>query len=112
MAAADITLARNPAVIESDTTGAIITKVAAFDGANVVSRALSGLLMNHGPNDLYLLFSVSDTPAVLADVATDNGQGQLECILPVNGEIKWLPHYGSAAHKCAVGTAVLTWRPE
>lgn len=105
MAAADITIIESPATIEGDTTGAIITKSTAFP-------QMSGFLRNHGPSDVYCLVSVTTAAAVLANVATTGAQAQLQVPLPVGGVLPWLKHYGSIAHKCKAGTAVMSWIPD
>jgi len=113
MAAADITLAENACSIESDGTGAVISKPGI--GGNVSTPDLSsmwGYLRNHGNADVWCLISITSTKAVLASVATTGAQAQLQVPLPAGGTLPWLSHYKSIAHKTAGGTATLSWTPE
>lgn len=102
MASAAITIVESPATIESDTTEAVITK-------DTNLPALRGVLRNHGSADVYCVVSVTSTPA--SSVATTGAQAQLQFPLPAGGEVQWLKHYQSLAHKTAAGTSVLSWLP-
>ena len=104
MAAAAITIIENPATIESDATGAVITKAL---------RNMSGYLCNLGTADVFMFASVDDrVPATTAAVAVTNAQAQQIFVLPAGASMPWLRSYNSIAHKTASGTAVLIWYPE
>lgn len=113
MAAADITLAESVCTIESDATGAVITKPGL--DSNILTPNLSsmfGYLRNHGSADVYCLVSITSTKAVLGSVVTTGAQAQLQVPLPAGGTLPWLSTYKSIAHKTAGGTATLSWTPE
>jgi hypothetical protein len=107
MASAAITLAENPATIESDTSEVVITNASGLRGG----KTFQGELRNHGPADVYCKVSVTPgTPA--ATVATTGAQAQLQIPLPAGSSIPILFHYFTIAHKTASGTAVLSWVPD
>lgn len=107
MAAAAITVVGNPATIESDTTGAVIT-----NGSLDTLPAFCGELRNHGPADVWLMISQDTrTPATTAGVVTTAAQAQNQVPLPAGALIKIKHDYRSVAHKTAAGTATLSWVP-
>lgn len=107
MAAAAITIVGNPATLESDTTGAVIT-----NGSTDQLPAFCGELRNHGPADVWVKVS-QDTrsPATAAGVVTTGAQAQNQIPLAAGDSIPIKHDYKSIAHKTAAGTAVLSWVP-
>lgn len=101
MAAAAITIVENPATIECDGTGAVITKA---------MRNLTGVLANGSSVKVWLGISVTDTAAT-APALTD-AQAQLVIGLAAGAQIDWLPHYNSIFHKTAGAAAYLYWVPK
>ena len=108
MAAANITIGGLGDRIESDTTGAIITKVS----LTLPSNTLTGYLHNLGSATVHILASAGETAAALADIQTDNGQDAGQNSIPAGGYYRVRGHLRSIAHKTAVGTAVLLWQPD
>jgi len=115
MAAAAITLAENVAEIESDTTGAVITKFGLDSGgAQIGFYFMFGRLYNLGPADVFYAVSMNNqTAAATTDVVTTipPAQVQKKGVLPAGGSIFWPKHMATFAHKTAAGTATLKWVP-
>lgn len=109
MAAAAITLADNPATIESDSTGAVITN-GSQDG---IGSSVDGYLRNHGPADVWLLISQSTvTAAAVASIVTTGAQAQGQVPLPAGSAICIREDYRTIAHKTAAGLATLSFVPD
>ena len=104
MASAAITLAGNPCTIESDTSEAVITNGSSTEG----SIRFMGELRNHGSADVWL--KIEENGAA-ASVVTTGAQAQKQLPLPAGSSIQVLKSYSSIAHKCAAGTATLSWMP-
>lgn len=102
MAVGAITIVENPATIETDSTGATITK-------STDLPRMEGVLHNHGPEDVWLSVSVSSSAPDA--VVTTGAQAQLQVPLPAGGELPWLWHYTKITHKTAGGTSTLSWKP-
>lgn len=109
MAASNITIYDYPATIESDSTGAVISK-AAHGSASLYGEF--GELRNHGDADVFLFISTdSGDPATTGDVVTTGAQGQQQVPLPAGGSVMIWKDYLTIAHKTASGTAILSWVP-
>lgn len=98
MASAAITLAENPATIESDTNEAVIT-----------NSGLQGVLVNASSTTAFIKVSVTGTTA--SSVPTTNAQAQYVVPLPSGASMPVLANYNTLAHKTASGSTVLGWFP-
>jgi hypothetical protein len=110
MAAAAFTLAENPATIEADGTGALITNGADADATSGAGeRRYEGTLVNGGSATVWIKFSWTSTPATAPALTDAQAQGTIG--LPSGASIPILRHYRTFFPKCNATTTTLYWFP-
>lgn len=96
MAVAAITLTEVPTTIETDGTGATITKT---------MKLMSGSLVNGGASKIWLAING-------ATIATTDAQVAGVVGLPAGASMPWLTHYTAIQHKTAGAAGVLYFYPD
>lgn len=109
MAAAALTLAENPATIEADSTGALITN-GVLDNQTTGPRAYEGVLVNGGSKTVWIAFSWTSTAAVAPALTDAQVQGTIALLAGASMPI--LRHYRTFFPKCTgAEISVLYWFP-
>ncbi len=104
MASAAITISVSVATIESDSSGAVITKA---------MTGLCGYLYNLGPSNVFakVIYGNGTAPAA-TDAATTLAQAQNQVCIPSGGWLRVTKQISAIAHETISGIAALSWQPD